>query len=356
MKRVNKKILSAISIMLCFVFILSACAKQDEAEVVTESVVAEVVEEPEPIGPNSLLTNEASEKDLSKVRPLCVMIENTKAALPHYGLCDAGIVYEAMEEGGITRYMALYDDYDDYDRIGNIRSTRPYYAYIANEFNGILAHVGQSIYAQILLKSMSDVGIIEDINGILGNTHFFRASDMKEPHNAYLSSESIKKDMEIWGIDPYYHEEFPRHFQFAKDENLLEDGEDVSEIHLYFYNNKPYFIYDEEKQLYERYAFGQREPDALSEDGGIYFTNLIIQEVESAQHSDDQYIDVEVMGTGTGKFLTRGKMVDITWQKIGDPQITRYFMEDGTEIQLNTGKTYVALCELSGLDGNSYEK
>lgn len=364
MKKNTAKLIRSASLIMCFMFLFSACKKNEEALTVNESssvVVEDVVEEEEEEvekGPQSMLTNELTDKDLSNVRPLCVMIENTKAAYPHYGLSEAGVVYEMPEEGGITRYMALYDDYEGYDRIGNIRSTRPYYVQIACEYDGIVAHIGQSVYAEILLRSMSpNTGIVDDINGILGNTSYFRTSDKSAPHNTYLSSESIIKDIENNGINREYSEEYPGHFKFAKEENLLPEGEDITEAHLYFYHDKPYFIYNPETKLYERYAFGAKEPDMLSKDG-INFTNIIIQEAKSATHSGDPYIDLDVIGTGKGKFLTRGKMVDITWRKDADYSPTAYYMEvDGkeVEIELNTGKTYIAICEISGAEGNTYE-
>lgn len=360
MKKNTAKLIRCASLLLCFMFLFSACKKNEEATTINEStsVVVEDVTEETVVekGPQSMLTNELSDKDLSNVRPLCVMIENTKEAYPHYGLCDAGIVYEMPEEGGITRYMALYDEYEGYDRIGNIRSTRPYYVQIAAEYDGIVAHIGQSVYAEILLRSMSpDTGVVDDINGILGNTSYFRTSDKQAPHNTYLSSESIIKDIENHGFSREYTYEYDGHFQFAEEENLLPDGKDITECHLYFYHDKPYFIYNPETKLYERYAFGAKEPDMLSSDG-INFTNIIVQEVDSSLHDHDAYIDMNIVGMGKGKFLTRGKMIDVTWVKEGD-YIRTIFYDDNTgeEIKLNTGKTYIAVCENSGVEGNSYK-
>ncbi len=360
MKQKTTKIVRVLCLFLALIFVISGCGKSEEKPAGTSAESEEITADDNvnaDSGNRSLLTNEPSDKDLSKVRPVAVMIENTKAGLPHYGLCEAGIVYEMPEEGGITRYMALYDEYEDFDRLGNIRSTRPYYVQVAAEYHAIIAHIGQSIYAEVLLKSMSpNSGICDDVNGILGNTSYIRTNDKKAPHNTYLTSKNLIKDIEANGYNREYDE--PRtgtHFQFSKDENLLEDGDDVSKASIYFYHNKPYFTYDEKTKLYTKFEFGKQETDNYSKDG-ITFTNLIIQEVDSNTHSNDPYIDVHVIGSGKGKFLTRGKMVDITWSKADPFEKTYYFMPDGSEIELNTGKTYIAIAENAGKDKNSYEK
>ena len=63
----------------------------------------------------------------SKTRPYAVMINNVSTARPlQSGLQDAFIIYEMIVEGGITRYLALFQDTNT-ERIGSIRSARHYY-------------------------------------------------------------------------------------------------------------------------------------------------------------------------------------------------------------------------------------
>ncbi len=76
------------------------------------------------------------------------MTENTKAALPQYGINSAGVLYEAPVEGSITRMMAIYEDYADLTQMGNVRSCRPYYAQFAAEFDAIYVHFGQSVQGE----------------------------------------------------------------------------------------------------------------------------------------------------------------------------------------------------------------
>lgn len=355
-----KKRLIRIALVLAFSTVITACGGGNNVETTStepEPIVSETIKEEsqepevsEPTGPKSLLTNEITETDLSNKRPLAVMIENTKDALPHYGLCNAGIVYEAPAEGGITRYMGIFDEYEDYDRLGNVRSARPYYIYFAAEYDAIYAHVGQSDDALTILNKK----IVDELNGLQAGEAYYRSNDKKMPHNAYLSSEGIYKDIETKKISTEYTEPYEGHFKFANEENLLLDGTDCKEVHIYFMHNKPYFLYDESTGLYTKYEFGKLEEDAYS-DNGLTFTNLIFEEAGSKVVGSAGQLDIKTIGSGNGKFFTRGKMIDIIWEKKNEKAKTVYYMPDGSEIELNTGKTYIALIENAYKDSNTYE-
>ncbi len=75
-------------------------------------------------------------------RPLAVMIENHSEARPQSGLSSADVVYEAVAEGGITRFMALfYCNLGDI-QVGPVRSARTYYIDWLSEYDALYAHVG----------------------------------------------------------------------------------------------------------------------------------------------------------------------------------------------------------------------
>src|SRR3990172_2838324 len=75
-------------------------------------------------------------------RPLAVMIDNHVLARPyHYGLQKADLIYEAVAEGGITRFLAVFHG-QNVDKIGPVRSARVYYITWALEFPAYYAHVG----------------------------------------------------------------------------------------------------------------------------------------------------------------------------------------------------------------------
>ena len=97
-----------------------------EEEIVAEDTETEEEEEEggEEVAPEGMYrserTNEWISEDLKDQRPIAVMVDNEKTALPHYGLTQADIVYEMMnstKNGQITRFMVLIKDYDSIDPI-----------------------------------------------------------------------------------------------------------------------------------------------------------------------------------------------------------------------------------------------
>ena len=341
------------------VLVFSGCGKKDKAsETATsteETVESGEAEESEDGTLRSLLSNEPIEDaSLVENRPIAIMYENTKAALPHYGLSNAKVVYQATVEGSITRIMALFDDYSGMDKIGCVRSARPYYAYTAAEYNAIYIHFGQSINTEGLLTSFTG-HLVEDINFIF-DSHYYRDNSRQAPHNAYTSSELIDEAIEAKGYERKQSDDYKEgHFKFAKDENLLEDGEDCVVLTTYYPHDQPWFVYDEDSQTYARYEFGAPHVDQANGEQ-LTFTNIIYMNVHQELYPGDKgYLNIPIAGaSGTGKFFTRGKMVDITWSSGGDGQVTHYYYMDGTEIELNTGKTFVSLIQNEKVDENHF--
>lgn len=93
----------------------------------------------------SELTNEWIDEDLKDQRPIAVMVDNEKTALPHYGLTEADVVYEIMNStlnDRITRFMVLVKDWESITQLGSIRSVRPTNFMLAAEWNAVLCHDG----------------------------------------------------------------------------------------------------------------------------------------------------------------------------------------------------------------------
>jgi len=69
-------------------------------------------------------------------RPITAMIENHADSRPPSGLSKADVVYEAIAEGGITRFLTVfYCDASAEDvRIGPVRSVRVYFIDWAQEY------------------------------------------------------------------------------------------------------------------------------------------------------------------------------------------------------------------------------
>ncbi|MCR5416562.1 MAG: DUF3048 domain-containing protein [Pseudobutyrivibrio sp.] len=347
----KKQLVSAL-LVLTMVTSLVACGKNEEENTSTEAaydVDQEPVDDSVPFWEQtsdegqvrSYLTGEFVDAEYGRQRPVAVMIENTKACLPQYGIANAGVIYECVVEGGITRMMAIFDDYSGLDQIGNIRSSRPYYVYFASEYDAIYMHAGGNPAAFELI----DNGLVDNLNalqleGKKGSAAAYRTG--KSEHTLYTNSDGIDKGIEKLGYSQELPSNYEPHFTFAENGNDLADGEDCEAVELYYSTNHPYWIYNEDDGLYYRYEFNQKQVDAVTGDQ-LTAKNIIIQDVDWWTYEGSQYLGYLLSyNTGTGKYISNGKVVDIVWSKDADSDITHYYYAgSGEEIQLNTGVTWI---------------
>ena len=355
-----RKRIITLAILGAAVLSLSACGKKEEVattEVTTtqEQVTTEAVEEDTHAGKTyNELTGEWSEDYVSK-RPVAVMINNIKDALPSSSTKKADIIYECMVEGGITRIMAVFSDYEELEKIGSVRSARPYYINIANEYDAIYVHYGQSAPA----KTMLDNNAINNINGMTQENAFYRDSSRVAPHNAYTTGEKVSAGIEDLGYSTEYDDDHKQVLTFNEEDTDLTDGETANTVHVKFSNySKPYFIYNEEKKLYDRYEYDAPQVDeqADEKDNILNCKNIIIQISRyTCINTDNDLQDLTQTGEGKGYYCTNGKAVPITWKKESGNAVTKYYTEDGKELVLNPGKTWVSIVGDGENAGVSFE-
>ncbi len=291
----------------------------------------------------SKLTGEWVDPENGNRRPIAVMLNNIKEAIPQSSIEAADIIYEAPVEGGITRLMGIYENFDELDKIGSVRSSRLYYCYFAKEFDAVYVHWGQAIYAQDLLNSSN----IDNLNGLeLEGSTFFRSSDRVAPHNGYTSGERLLAGIEKKGYRTDYASDYKQKFLFAEQEVTLPDGVSAKKVTPGYAVNKPWFEYNESDGLYYRYQYGAEQID--KETGNqIAYKNIIMQTVNYYDYGDGYYY-IYTTGNGNGKYITNGKAIDITWKKDTEFGVTRYYDTSGKEITINPGKTWVCIIQNSG--------
>lgn len=304
----------------------------------------------------SVYTGEEITSEAAKNRPVAVMMPTDKAAQPSYGIGHAKVLYEIMEEGSISRQLAIIDDWHDLDRIGNIRSCREYYIHVATEWDPILIHFGGVVY----LKNRITQPDIDNLSGVAeygvggqapGTEQFFRTKDRSQPHNAYISAKGIKTAAEKLGYSlenrpQYYCNE---HFKFADEFNTLEQYDDAGEalnidLSKIFPYTKSSLTYDEASGLYLKNLHGKAQVDAI-DDEQLAFANVIIQSTSWKKVDKKGYLAFDILGSGEGYYCTAGRVIHVRWEKHGDHQPTRYYDDLGNEILLNKGKTYIAIAQ-----------
>ena len=303
----------------------------------------------------SYLTGEMVDVSKANRRPVAVMMSNDKQALPQYGINRADVVYEAPVEGVMVRYMAIFEDYDDLERIGSVRSCRTYYTYFAREWDAIYAHYGQSTFALPYLKNVDNINGIEGIGG----KAFYRSKDKKAPHNAYTSGERLNNTIKELGYRTEYDSNYEGHFLFNKpNKNAApENGFSAIKIVPGYPYNEPWFEYNQNDGLYYRYQYNDKH---MGNEAQIAVKNIILQYSPVAHYASTDYLNINVHEQSYGFFVTEGKASPVTVKKDGEFGVTHYYYNDGTEIKLNTGKTWICIInsakfadtEIYDADGN----
>lgn len=303
---------------------------------------------------SSYLTGESVPVSIGRRRPVAVMLGNCRDGAPQSGISRAGVIYEAPVEGGITRLMAIIEDYDSLEKLGSVRSCRDYYLFYAKEFDAVYAHFGQSVYALTYLQNHQ----FDNLNGLnLDGNIYFRTSDRKAPHNAYLSGSALVQGIEQFQYRQEYDEDYHGHYQFAPDgtETLLADAATANVVKLdNFTYNHPWFEYDSSSKKYRRFQFGEAHVDELTGEQ-LECDNIILQYSSWSNYDKNGYLNINTVSGGSGKYITRGKAVDIRWEKDSPWGITHYYDSEEKEIQLNQGKTWVAIIQDHTVDAVTYQ-
>lgn len=382
MKRLQVLLLTALS----FSLLMTGCGKKEEVD--EPAVSVQVIEQqpqadeeadaeeeteastdteapPKEGMVRSTLTNEWIDGSLKDARPIAVMVPNDSSALPHYNLSKADILYECPVEGSMTRSMAVIKDWENLDRIGNVRSCRDYFVYWAFEWDAIYLHFGGPYY-------INDIVERNDTDHITGCTYgdkrsdglfegtFYRATDKKAPQNAYTSAEGINKGISKFGYSKTYRDGYynPDHFKFAASStpNTLEKYSDAvsgTEIDLKpaYPITKTSFKYNADDGLYYRSMYGKADVDAANDNQQLAFKNLLIQFTYHEVRDAKDYLAFQDHDTTRdGYYFTNGKGIHVKWKKTEDYGATKYYDEDGNEIELNTGKTMICIVE----EGDSF--
>ena len=295
-----------------------------------------------------VVPNEPEEKTLQIVdtnstsRPYAVMINNINVARPlQSGLQDAYIIYEIIVEGGITRYMALFLDQDT-ERIGSIRSARHYFLDYALENDAIYVHHGQSPQAQSDFRTLG-IDRIEVNNSTTG----FRDNSLNvaSEHRLFTSIGLLNNGL--------------GNVRTERDNDLLLNYS-VNELDLSSYvgaipaNNVTIkysgyitntYEYDSESGVYKRFVNGEEHTDYVT-NKQYTFKNIITYQVDNYTLNDGENKgrqDIENIGEGTGYYISGGYAVPITWEKSSRSSQTKYYLENGEELVVNDGNTFIQI-------------
>lgn len=323
-----------LSALLLAGLMLTSCASKPAEE------TPEKTEDPVVTAEEQVEKNFYTEyKDL-KQRPVAVMIDNdNKDAWPHAGLEEAYLIYEVNVEGGATRLMALFYDTDTV-KIGPVRSSRHYFLDYALEHDAIYTHFGWSPLAQNDIPALG----VNNINGLFDNAFWREEKYAGDYHSAFTSMEKINKYIESKGYRTE-KEKSPLSYALKNYELGGDEAKTVSLPYASFYNVK--FTYNDEIKAYDRLVNGSKH--ALQSGKDIEAKNIIVMEVPQSSLGDGSArINVYTTGSGKGYYVTGGTYIPIKWEKESRAGATTFTDEDGEEIELCHGQTWIEIVSSLG--------
>lgn len=268
--------------------------------------------------------------------PVAVMIDNSAPARPQSSLQAASIVYEALVEGGITRFMAVFDQ-GDVKEIGPVRSARQYFLEWLAEYDAAYAHAGGSPEALTNIRRDR----IHDINGIgSASAAFFRDSTRPAPHNLYTTG--LKMLLMTRANNLKYSGLMLTPWTFG---STVSTGTAANTVTMYFsgrsLSSQVSYAYDATKLQWLRSAAGQPHKDRLT-DAQIGVTNLVVQRVSSKIAVGEKgRLTMTVTGTGKAKLLQHGQVLDLNWSKPTAEDRTLFTLADGTPATFLPGNTWI---------------
>lgn len=263
-----------------------------------------------------------------------VMIENSPDARPQSGLIDAGVVYEAVAEGGITRFLALFQDTES-KYLGPVRSVRPYYLDWLVPYDGAIAHVGGAPEALAQIKSQH----IKDLDQFANSGAYDRIATRIMPHNVYTGTKRLQqiekqKKYNKSTFDGFMRDKKPRPLKTPKIRtiNLTLSGPlyDV----VYKYNKK--------NNSYDRYLAGAPHKDEKS---GKQISPKVVIAMEINRSQNGVYSVYAVNAGGKVRVYQNGEMIIGRWKKKNRKSEIQLLDKYNNPIKLAPGKTWITAVE-----------
>jgi hypothetical protein len=321
---------------------------------------------------NGVLYSKQQEAWWQKHRPLGVMIENHVDARPQSGLSGADVVYEAVAEGGITRFLSLFYC-QDAGQVGPVRSARTYFVDFASEYADypLYAHVGGANQPgpADALSQLTDYNWTNynDLNQFsIGFPTFWRDYDrlpnVATEHTMYSTVDklwdyaatnrgltNVDKAGKSWDANfvPY---------KFTDDAPLSARPKSQT-IHLEFWQSagSGYFVdwtYDPKTNLYKRANGGKPH---LDKDTGkqIAAKNVVVLLMKELNADDGYENNVHLLyqdkGTGKAVIFKDGKRINGTWEK--DSRTARTIINDasGNELKFDRGLIWFEILPTEGI-------
>ncbi len=296
-------------------------------------VVAKKEEPPKPIVYTSKLTGATVTQGESELPVTAIMIENSPDARPQSGLKDAGVVYEAVAEGGITRFLTLFQEAQP-NYIGPVRSVRPYYLDWLVPFDAPVAHVGGSAEALAQIRAEG----LKDLDYAFNSKYYHRVSNRYAPHNVYTSRAELLELQKSKGWTTSSFTAWTR----KEDKPSTTPNAKTMDFSISGFLYNPHFDYDAASNSYKRSEAGKPHVDEKT--GAQISPKVVIAiVVPKSLHDDGIHSVYSTAGSGKAFVFQDGTVTEATWQKKDRKGAMEFIGADGKPQPLNKGNTWISV-------------
>ena len=263
-----------------------------------------------------------------------VKIDNHRLARPQWGINQADVVFEELVEGNITRFAAIFHSRNVAD-IGPVRSARTGdFDLLRNLNTPLFGNSGGNPTVMRLLNEV-DMVLVGDTN--VGRAAYRRNGDRKAPHNLLTSTGDIYAAADGRGGTP------PQMFSYRDpNEALPLSAQPLDAVEIDYGGYQVTYQWDE---VLQGWARSQQGTEHVDYDGvQVAPENVIIQFVnygQSVAYAGSP--EVKVLGRGEAWVLTAGQIIEATWNRPTEADLTEFRDADGATIELTPGRTWVAL-------------
>lgn len=293
-----------------------------------------VIPEKKPVTVAAPLSGRQISEEQAQKRPIAIVVENHPDARPQSGLNDADIVFETTAEGGITRFLAIYQSREP-KQIGPVRSARNYFVEWADSYDALFAHVGGSVEAIALINQIG----IADLNQYAFGSYYWRDKSRYAPHNVYTTLAKLRQAAEV--RDYKTDDATVKAYQFKDDV----DESARPEVHKFkvSFNASfaPTYTYNPLTNSYDRSILGVKQLDAntkkvvSAKNVVVAFSKLTTQIIRGTG-----YTMIDTTDSGVANLYIDGVKTVGKWSRTAGEQI-KFYGADGKAVQFNVGTTWI---------------
>lgn len=275
------------------------------------------------------------------LHPIAVMVDDLAAARPQSGFSAASVVWQAPAEGGIPRYMMVFQSQTP-AAVGPVRSARDYYIAWAAEWRAVYVHAGGSPQALQTLAAKGNGQLVYNADDFrYEGRYLWRVTTRYPPHNLYTDGRHLRQLAKVVHAP---NTPLAPAWQFAPDAALADRPAGGSISVAYPYNRITY-RYDQASNTYRRSVTGETVEKDAGTGTPVAPKNVIVMLMHFGPlndgHPQKGRLEATVVGSGPAWISTNGLTIKGTWRKTSLTAPTRFFGPGGTPVTLTAGQTFV---------------